>query len=151
MKPWPGVTLEVSMLPFYQRDLQAERILTRSPDVTKDPVCLRSNSLHPRALSISLVHKIPQAHTCVCFWGWLLRPSKPGSPVKSSRENVPMAFLSQNTAAWWKPTSWFSSDCGKMLSFQPPFSRSTLILFQGQHTIWSSHISRYWRTLSKAL
>lgn len=74
-KPRPGVTLEVSVLPIYQRDLQAERILTRSPDVTKDPVWFRSKSLHPRAVSISLVCKISQALDMCLFLGVSPAPS----------------------------------------------------------------------------
>lgn len=45
------------MLPFYQKDLQAKRILTRSPEVTKDPVCFRSNPSAPSASLVPKYHK----------------------------------------------------------------------------------------------
>lgn len=45
-----------------------------------------------------------------------------------------------NTGAWCKPASCFSSGCGKMLTFKPPFIWNTLTPSQCRHC---SHISKH--------
>lgn len=139
MKPWCEVTLEVSVLPFYQKDLQAKRILTRSPDVTKDPVCFRSN---PSALSASLVHKYHKFRYVFVFESDSSTPLSPFHLLKAHEKLYPWHCCAQNTGAWQKTTNWknYGKDYGKTLSFQPPLSWSTLVPFQGQYTVLRLHL-----------
>lgn len=74
------------MLPFYQKDLQAKRILTRSPDVTKDPVCFRSN---PSALSASLVHKYHKFRNVFVFESDSSTPLSPFHLLKAHEKLYP--------------------------------------------------------------
>lgn len=77
--------------------------------MTKDPVCFRSSSLHPRSRVYLLFIKYHKLRYVFVFRGDSSPRLSLVHLLKAGEKLCPQHSCSCNTGLWWKPASWFSS------------------------------------------